>query len=51
MSSVFELGGKAVNKNTAMAVSGGTNYERTRNHSQHHFKSKPLIPDGADYDY
>ena len=27
MSSVFELGGKAVNKNTAMAVSGGTNYE------------------------
>ena len=27
MNSVFELGGKAVNKNTAMAMSGGTNYE------------------------
>ena len=45
MSSVFELGGKAVNKNTAMAVSGGTNYERTRSHSQHHFKNKPLTPE------
>ena len=27
MSSVFELGGKAVNKNTAMAMSGGTNFK------------------------
>lgn len=45
MSSVFELGGKAINKNTAMAISGGTNYERTREHSQYHFKNKPLIPE------
>jgi hypothetical protein len=45
MSSVFELGGKAVNKNTAMAISGGTNYERTRSHSQNHFKNKPLTPE------
>ena len=27
MSSVFELGGAAVNKNTAMAMSGGTNFK------------------------
>ena len=27
MSSVFELGGKAVDKNTAMAMSGGTNFK------------------------
>ncbi len=45
MSSVFELGGTAVNKNTAMAISGGTNYDRKRNHSQEHFKNKPLVPD------
>lgn len=46
MSSVFELGGKAVNKNTAMAVSGGTNYEPnyTNNEDLIVFKVKPLMP-------
>ena len=47
MSSVFELGGKAVNKNTAMAISGGTNYEPNyrRDVSQGIFKIRPLIPE------
>ena len=45
MSSVFEFGGTAVNKNTAIAMSGGTNYDRKRNHSQEHFKNKPRLPD------
>ena len=47
MSSVFELGGKAVNKNTAMAVSGGTNYEPNyrRDVSKSLFKIKPILPE------
>ena len=46
MSSVFQLGGKAVNKNTAMAISGGTNYEPnyTNNEDLIVFKVKPLMP-------
>lgn len=46
MSSVFELGGKAINKNTAMAISGGTNYEPEyrRNVTNEIFKVRPLIP-------
>jgi len=46
MNSVFELGGKAVNKNTAMAMSGGTNYEPnyTNNEDLVVFKVKPLLP-------
>ena len=47
MSSVFELGGKAVNKNTAMAMSGGTNYEPKYNETEDVilFKIKPLLPE------
>ncbi len=45
MNRIFEQGGKAVNKNTAIAMSGGTNYERSRNHSEHHFKIKPILPE------
>ena len=45
--SVFEYGGTAVNKNTAMAMSGGTNYEPSHKDLQNvsFFKIKPLIPD------
>lgn len=47
MSSVFELGGKAVNKNTAMAMSGGTNYEPAYKEKEKFilFKIKPVMPD------
>ena len=47
MSSVFELGGKPVNKNTAMAISGGTNYEPNYKDVSHieFFKERPLIPE------
>ena len=46
MSSVFELGGTAVNKNTAMAMSGGTNYEPNMKDSNTAlFKIKPIVPE------
>ena len=47
MSNVFDYGGKPVNKNTAMAVSGGTNYEPDyrRNVENELFKVRPLIPE------
>lgn len=47
MSSIFELGGKPINKDTAMAVSGGTNYEPNYGETQTVvlFKIKPLMPE------
>ena len=46
MNSVFELGGTAVNKNTAMAMSGGTNYEPSiKDSTTVEFKIKPIIPE------
>jgi len=46
MKSVFELGGTAVNKNTAMAISGGTNYEPNMKDSNTAlFKIKPIVPE------
>jgi hypothetical protein len=47
MSSVFDYGGKAVNKNTAMAISGGTNYEPVfgDKHIAPLFKIKPVLPE------
>jgi len=47
MNRIFEQGGKAVNKNTAMAMSGGTNYEPDyrRNVENELFKVRPLIPE------
>ena len=46
MNSVFELGGTAVNKNTAMAMSGGTNYEPNMKDSNTAlFKIKPIVPE------
>ena len=46
MNRVFELGGTAVNKNTAMAMSGGANYEPAYKDVSHieFFKEKPPIP-------
>ena len=47
MSNVFELGGTAVNKNTAMAMSGGTNYEPAYKEKEKIvlFKIKPVMPE------
>jgi|GEM_PF-3236491 len=46
MNRVFELGGTAVNKNTAMAMSGGTNYEPNMKDSNTAlFKIKPIVPE------
>ena len=47
MKSVFELGGKAINKDTAMAMSGGTNYEPAYKEKEKFvlFKIKPVMPD------
>ena len=47
MNRIFEQGGKAVNKNTAMAMSGGTNYEPSHKDISNidFFKIKPLLPD------
>jgi hypothetical protein len=44
---IFEYGGKAVNKNTAMAMSGGTNYEPQIKETEQYvlFKIKPLMPE------
>lgn len=47
MSNVFDYGGKPVNKNTAMALSGGTNYEANhkKDVTNSLFKIKPIIPE------
>jgi hypothetical protein len=45
--SVFEIGGRPVDGNTASAISGGTNYEPAYKNTDHigFFKVRPFIPD------
>jgi hypothetical protein len=47
MNSVFDYGGKPVDKNTAMAISGGTHYEANHKKDIAHllFKIKPVLPE------
>ena len=48
MSSVFDYGGKPVNKNTAMAISGGVNYDPDIQLRRTHFDICPTFPNPPD---